>query len=290
MKEADIIILAGQSNAVGVGHTACLSRHFSAEKIAAWHGGFRDIQINYFSHDKKSGGFVPVTTGCTERSKDTVGPELGIAERLAERFPGRRFFIVKCAFGGTSLYHDWLSPSSGKPYDASAYADQKEDIIANYGVGEPVRAGWCYNELVKITGESIASLEADGYSPRIRAFCWMQGEADACELRHSMLYVWRYDRLLADFGTTFAPYLSDCVYADAGISGVWPFHEAVNAAKADYGAAMASEGRRYVDTVAAGLTTENEPFPPFGEPDTYHYDSDCVIKLGKMFADAVFPV
>ena len=38
----------------------------------------------------------------------------------------------------------------------------------------------------------------------------------------------------------------------------------------------------YIDTIAAGLTTEHEPH---GEPDMYHYDSDCVIKLGYLFAD-----
>ena len=33
MRFADIVILAGQSNAVGVGHLKCLSKHFSEEKI-----------------------------------------------------------------------------------------------------------------------------------------------------------------------------------------------------------------------------------------------------------------
>ena len=72
MKRADIIILAGQSNAVGVGHTKCLKRHFSDEKIKEYFDGYENVKINYYSHDKKSNGFVKTTVNCTEISKDTV--------------------------------------------------------------------------------------------------------------------------------------------------------------------------------------------------------------------------
>ena len=91
------------------------------------------------------------------------------------------FFIVKCAVGGTSLWRDWLSPSCGGIYDATAYADQVPHITCSVDAGEPLRAGWCYNELVKLTRESLELLRQKGYDPRIRGFCWMQGEADACD-------------------------------------------------------------------------------------------------------------
>ena len=84
MKKADVIILAGQSNAVGVGFCKYLPKHFSDEKAEEYRKGYEDIKINYFSHDKKSDGFVPVTFGCTELTKDTFGPELGMAEYMTE--------------------------------------------------------------------------------------------------------------------------------------------------------------------------------------------------------------
>ena len=88
-KEATIIILAGQSNAVGVGHVDCLPRHFSAEKIQEYEKGYPSVRIHYYSHNKKNRDFDPVTVGCTEVSKLTIGPELGLAEWFAETYPGR---------------------------------------------------------------------------------------------------------------------------------------------------------------------------------------------------------
>ena len=69
MKKATILILAGQSNAVGVGHVQYLPKYYSPEKIAELEAGYPAIRINYFSHDKRSNGFVPTGLNCTELSK-----------------------------------------------------------------------------------------------------------------------------------------------------------------------------------------------------------------------------
>jgi hypothetical protein len=76
--------------------------------------------------------------------------------------------------------------------------------------------------------------------------------------------------------------MEGCVFADGGISEIWPLWREMNAAKAAY--AAAHDGCVYVDTVANGLVTQNEPV---GAPDIYHYDSDCVIKLGWLFGEAL---
>lgn len=282
MKEATIMILAGQSNAVGVGHTAYLSKHFSPEKIAEFEAGYPRVLINYFSHDKKSGGFVPTGLGCTELSKSTLGPEVGMAERLTELYPDRELFIVKCAVGGSSLWRDWLSPSGGEEYDPTAYAESPEDAVFRINNGLPLPTGWCYNELVKLVGESLNDLTERGYAPVIRGFCWMQGEADACDPATMSRYAARYDALLRDFSAEFAPYLGNCVFVDGGISEVWPLYREMNAFKAEYAASQVY--RVFVDTVAHGLTTQNEPEEA---PDIYHYDVDSTVMLGRLFADAL---
>ena len=56
----------------------------------------------------------------------------------------------------------------------------------------------------------------------------------------------------------------------------------MNACKATF--AADHENCVFLDTVAAGLTTANEPV---GAVDIYHYDSDCVIKLGRLFAESL---
>lgn len=284
MKQADIILLSGQSNAVGVGHVKCLPKHFCAEKVQEYLTGYSNVRINYYSHDKKSGGFVTTAAGCTEKSKDTLGPEVGIAEYFTGRFPEKELFIVKCAFGGMSLCRDFLSPSGGDAYDPTAYADQYEDILEAAFGGKPVRAGWCYNELVRLTHESIAALEAQGYAPKIRGFCWMQGENDACDPDATAQYIGRYDAMLQDLCAEFGAYIDECIFVDAGISEQWPHYRELNAAKAQY--AAAAPNRRYVDTIAAGLITAGEPEE---EPDTYHYNSDCIVRLGQLFAEQILP-
>ena len=280
MKKATIIVLSGQSNAVGVGHVEYLPDHFDAARIQKWYDGYENILINYFSHDKKSGGFVKTTVNCSEETKDTFGPELGIADALDSCYPGQKFFIVKCAFGGMSLYKDFLSPSGGPEYDAGSFADQLPSIVKNIEAGAVARYSWCYNELVKITRESIDAIKEMGYEPEIKAFCWMQGENDSCDAEHTANYGRLYDCMINDYKNEFAEYSQNCVFIDGGISAIWPFYKELNETKRKY--AQEHENCVYIDTIAAGLTTEHEPH---GEPDMYHYDSDCVIKLGYLFAD-----
>ena len=281
MKKATVLILAGQSNAVGVGHVVYLPRHFSPEKVAEFEAGYPMIRINYFSHDMRSGGFVPTGLNCAELTKNTLGPEVGMAEYLHGRYPEEEFFIVKCAVGGTSLWRDWFSPSCGDDYDPTSFADQVACAAEAINNGIPMRPSWCYNELVKITRESLATLTEWGYEPEIKGFCWMQGENDACDPTFTSLYAGRFAAMIGDFTNTFAPYTKNMTVVDAAISEVWPMYREMNAMKADY---AATHGGVYVDTIAHGLTTAHEPE---GAPDTYHYDSGSVVELGRLFASAL---
>lgn len=282
MKKAKMIILAGQSNAVGVGHVKCLGKHFSPEEIQKFHDGYSSVMINYYSHDKKSNGFVPVTAGCTEIHKDTVGPEIGMARYFSQKYPDETVYIVKCAFGGTSLFRDWCSPSADYGYDPTSYADQLPNIIAALGTGEPIRASWCYNELVRILADSISYLESQGYEPAVCGFCWMQGENDALSEEHAGRYRERYECLLSDLTERFADYFNGCKYVDAAISEMWTFYREINESKASH--ALQTPSSAFVDTISYGLTTKYEPEE---EPDVMHYDSDSIIRLGELFAEQI---
>ena len=281
-KIASVIILAGQSNAVGVGHVEYLPRHYSPEKIAEYNVGYPSILINYYSHNIKSNGFVPTGLHCTELKGGTLGPEVGMAERLHALYPDREFFIVKCATGGTSLWRDWLSPSGGPEYDPNAYAESPAKAVYNVDNGLPMPTGWHFNELVKITRESLDWFEANGYEPEIRGFCWMQGEADACDATTNAQYGARYDALVKDYRAAFPAYTENCVFADAGVSTTWPFYREMNAFKEEYAATHSLCA--YVETIGNGLTTAYEPEP---QNDPYHYDVNSTIDLGHLFIDAL---
>ena len=225
---------------------------------------------------------MPTGLHCTELKGGTLGPEVGMAERLHELYPDREFFIVKCATGGTSLWRDWLSPSGGPEYDPNAYAESPAIAVHNVDNGLPMPTGWHFNELVKITRESLAWFEANGYDPEIRGFCWMQGEADACDATHNALYGARYDAFVNDYRAAFPAYTKSCVFADAGVSTTWPFYREMNAFKSEYAATHPLCA--YVETIGNGLTTAHEPEP---QNDPYHYDVNSTIDLGRLFIDAL---
>ncbi len=276
MNKAKIIILAGQSNAVGVAHTEYLSRHFSGEKIEKFKEGFDGILMNYYSHDMKSNGFVKTTLGCAEKGKDTFGPEVGIADYLSEKYPEDKFFIVKSAVGGTNLFYDWLPPSCEGDYqkESLGFGDTESEFYR--------KGGWCFNELVKVLSESISILEKQGYETEICAFCWMQGESDALEADTVEKYGERYENLLKDLNEKFGQYMKKCMYIDAGISDVWKHYKEINQWKESH--AKKTRNSIYIDTIAEGLVTSKEPE---GEVDFAHYDSDCTIKLGYLFAENI---
>ena len=276
MKIAKIIVLAGQSNAVGIGHVKYLSRHFTDEKVKKFKEGYDDILMNYYSHDMKSEGFVKTTLNCAEKGKDTFGPEVGIADYLSENYPDEEIFIVKCAVGGTNMFHDWLPPSCKGEYqqEAFGFGDSESEFYRG--------GGWLFNELVKILNESISILENQGYEPEICAFCWMQGESDALETDTVEKYGERYVNLLKDLNEAFSKYMENCTYIDAGISEVWQYYREINQWKEEH--AKNTPNSFYIDTIAEGLVTSKEPEP---EVDIAHYDSDCTIKLGYLFAENI---
>lgn len=282
MKKAKIIVLSGQSNAVGVGHTKCLKRSFTDEKIEEYFIGYNNIKINYYSHDKKSDGFTVTAKGCTEIHKDTIGPELGIAEYLNNKFPDEEFYIAKFAIGGASLKRDFLSPSSGGYSEVGNFKKDFENFVKAYLSGESLKAGWCYNGLVSVVGDSIKYLKEKGMEPEIIGFCWMQGEGDADCIENVNNYKIYFDNFINDFKKEFGEYLSECVFADAGISDVWNCYKELNDFKKEY--AEKHDRFIYLDTIKNGLTTKYEPVE---QPDIYHYDCASVIKLGKMFAENI---
>jgi hypothetical protein len=275
--QIDVIVLAGQSNAVGVGHSSYLSRHFSLEEQIRFRRGFDDVKIRYFAHNHGNARFEKVKLGQAELNRDTFGPEVGMADYLTQTYPDRPFLIVKYAVGSTTLAHDWAGPEDR--YVTGADGTQTRPVGGDFDR----EAGWCLDGLYALLDESLAALEADGYEPVIRGFCWMQGEGDAITDERTAAYPARYQRMIGDFKEKYASRLEACTYVDGGISPIWKNYQAINDFKRQY--AAESEDRVFLDTIAEGLTTDREPE---GAVDIYHYDSDSVIKLGRLFAASVY--
>ena len=144
-----------------------------------------------------------------------------------------------------------------------------------------------YGRFVDYVKAQIENLKSKGYIPTIKAFCWMQGEGDS----YDQYYQVYYDNL-KEFVTNLRTDLKeqsgnkDFPFIDAGISNakVWQYYRKVNEAKKQF--ADESENNYYIDTIAAGMHTDQEPFDT---PDECHYDTESEVQLGHLFAEAFEP-
>ncbi len=264
----DVVIISGQSNAVGCTHSNCISRSIGHSKYQEYLKGYPDIKIAFDCWTKDDGprfysqnssedqGFMKVMLG-QGNGLGTFGPEIGIGERMHEKY-ANKLVLIKFACGASNLKDDWLAKDS------------------------PM-----YPRLIKYVKQQMAVLETMGYIPTIKAFCWMQGEGDSYDGYYQEYYEntkqfvgnLREDLLELSGNKEFA-------FIDAGISNasVWQFYRKVNEAKQQF--AEESENNIYIDTIGAGMHTNEEPF---GEPDICHYDTESEVLLGNLFAEAFEP-
>ena len=261
-RKATVVLLGGQSNASGCSLDEYLKRNVSSEKYAEYQSGYDNVYINFLSGANRSHGFVKCATLQGEPA-GTFGPELGLAEKLHEMYPDETFYIIKCAWGGTNLYEQWLSPSS-------------------FG-----RTGKLYKQFVAYVETSLEYLTSKNYDVNIAGMCWMQGESDAFSLDASMDYEEHLDNFIEDIREKFSKYAAEdgIAFVDAYIAAnpaYWVYYENVNKGKQEV--AELSHLNVVVDTITADLTCSQEPEK---NPDLAHYDSLSEIKLGHLFAEHI---
>ena len=261
-KNATVILLAGQSNASGCSLDEYLQKKVSSEKYEEYKNGYDNVYINYLSGAKMSNEFVKCATLQGE-IEGGFGPELGLAEKLNELYPDETFFIIKCAWGGTNLYEQWLSPfSAGK-------------------------TGELYQSFTSFVKTSIKYLISKNYNVKIEGMCWMQGESDSFMIETSSSYGKNLENFIRDIRKEFSAYAADdgIAFIDAYIAAnpmYWVYYEGVNLGKSDV--VELSHMNALIDTVSEVLICTQEPE---GQPDLAHYDSLSEIKLGHLFAEEI---
>lgn len=263
-KPVDVVLLSGQSNGVGIAYTNCITRSIGASKYQEYMKGYEGIQIAFdcwtkdegplfYSQNKsKDDTFVKVMLG-QGNSLVTFGPEIGIAERMHEKYEGK-LFIIKYACGASNLKDDW--------------ADKKTPM---------------YKRFTDYIKKQMDNLKTMGYAPTIKAMCWMQGEGDSYDgyyqdyYENTKLFVGNLREDLKELSGD-----KEFAFVDAAINnkGRWEYCDEVNAAKEKF--AKESANNIFIDTNAAGMHTDKEPF---NEPDKDHYDSESQVLLGNLFAE-----
>ena len=92
-KTYHVVLMAGQSNMVGLGDVKDLDNYTLPENIS------------YFNYS--------TNTHLKELSNYNFGPEVGLAQRLNQGFPDLNFIFIKFAIGGSSI-NEWLPSVESK--------------------------------------------------------------------------------------------------------------------------------------------------------------------------------
>jgi hypothetical protein len=265
----DVIIMSGQSNMVGCSTYSRLSNDLGSAKYSEYASGYKGIKISYDCWTKNgtndyakqnSSNDKFVTTLLGEGNSDlTFGPEVGMAEKFSAT-RNDKVVLIKYACGASNLLDDWAAPDSGK----------RTTMYANF---------------VAYVTAQMKLLSTQGYDPKIKAMCWMQGEGDSWPV-YCEEYYQQEHYLVSDLRKEFAPYTdgTDFAFVDGGISdspSEEPKYQTVNAAKQQV--AAESERNIYIDTLAAGLDKSKL------QEDAAHYIAPAMLTLGHLFADAVAP-
>ena len=274
----DVILISGQSNAVGCTRSSEIKMSVGASAYNDYLKGFDDVKISYDNWDKITGTDAGGNTGTVFRLQHdsnkkfvkvmlgqgngdvTFGPEIGIANTLHERH-AHKLYIIKCACGASNLKDDWVKRDS------------------------PM-----YGKFVDYVKNQMNVLKEKGLEPTIKAMCWMQGEGDSY-----LGYYENYYENTKEFVGNLREDLKelagnkDFPFIDAGINKSvnpttkelqWQYYKEVNAAKKQF--AEESDNNFYIDTIEAGMHTDQEPR---GNIDWCHYDSESELLLGKLFAE-----
>ena len=267
-KKVKVIVLAGQSNAVG--HAFAI--HLDSEQTAKYLTGFENVKIYYetnpFRADpNKSTEFVKVKLGqgkATLLTDGAFGPEIGIAEYLSEIYPDEEFFIIKSATGGTTLFDRWYSPSSKELLGKTELAQDN-----------------LYVRMLKVVDDGMRLLSAD-YDAQIVQFMWMQGETDS-RTYTTGFYKELFENMIGDAISIWseAGYLPDngLSVVQGGITDYWSNYRWTNLAKRYY-ADTHSKGY-YIDMADAEWCSYDKD-----NTDYAHLDANSMIAFGREFGKA----
>jgi len=171
----DLIIIAGQSNAVGFDTSAreLPSNPLDKEVLFWWRCGAPPAD-NFDSTSKHQWTSLQTQPDQTQVLSPNVkplyrnfqnpeggfGPEIGLARTLLQQQPGQPLAIIKIAYNGTSVT-EWQRPAA-KEFN-------------------------CYQALVSETRLAIRKAVKKGLNMHLRALIWVQGESDG-----NILYAGQY--------------------------------------------------------------------------------------------------
>ncbi len=306
-KTANVIILAGQSNAYGA---SALTEAIKAQAVTA---DYSNIFINYSNINCENGvwkslyynsdfeSYHPGVGGTVDGA--CFGPEVGIAYQLATD-PATKdevWYIIKYTAAGSMLDGQWIDGT----YD-------------NYGLVEDM-GGHLSDLMIDYIHDSLAKIEAiHGDNITIHSFAWMQGESDALAADCAGKYQTNEVALVNKVRNEFASYAKsgdgdNIVFVSGAIAAYdstlnqWAHSDTVNKAKTEnthLWYVPADTSKNVIDKITAGVyTNTSNAYLPWSawidtstllvgsienaNGDGAHYGSASMWNLGQWFGIAI---
>ncbi len=299
VKQADLYILAGQSNAAGYsnikqkvyGSTSVTYEQQIGQDDSRNGTGYSNV-LYFGTADIAASAAMPTpalqpTKIGLGRAAGYMGPELGMAKELSKSYTDENpAVIVKYAFGGTYLGDyagttnetknagNWASPS------LTAKWKSEGKTIHQYN-------GVCYDRLLQVTRDAFTALRAQGYTPSVKGYIWMQGEADAGDPALANAYEENLTMFIDDLRSDVAEIAEDEDAANR------PFVIGKICSSVRFGNNIATV-RAAEDAVAAKLsgvfTFDTDEFKIHNDngttngSDDYHFNAGDMYLLGQRFA------
>jgi len=299
VKQADLYILAGQSNAAGYsninqkvyGNISVTYEQQIGQDDSRNGTGYSNV-LYFGTADIAASAAMPTpalqpTKIGLGRAAGYMGPELGMAKELSKSYTDENpAVIVKYAFGGTYLGDyagtknetknagNWASPS------LTAKWKSEGKTIHQYN-------GVCYDRLLQITRDAFTALRAQGYTPSVKGYIWMQGEADAGDPALANAYEENLTMFIDDLRSDVAEIAEDEDAANR------PFVIGKICSSGWFGNNIATV-RAAEDAVAAKLsgvfTFDTDEFKIHNDngtangSDDYHFNAGDMYLLGQRFA------
>jgi hypothetical protein len=257
-KALDLILVAGQSNAVGYdARPDELPKDAADQNVLFWWRCGDPPPDEHDSIGRKWSHLQPQPLGNPKKPRQGreygnfaqpaggFGPEMGIGRTLYAQ-TGSRLAIVKVAFSGTGLRTDW------NPDD-------------------PGPGGSCYRALVQETRDAIAAASQQGVTLRVTAIAWVQGESDA-NANDAPKYEQRLGHMLTSLRRDLDASGMVAMLAVNTRFGSGKNEHLPTVIAAQQALAMADPLCDYVDTSKAGIA------------NGVHFNAAGTLEVGRLFA------
>ncbi|MBQ8290018.1 MAG: hypothetical protein IJY01_04020 [Clostridia bacterium] len=274
-KEIEVYLIAGQSNAVGYGEVANLT-----DTDSRFTNGFPNV-LYYGEHEhwdnddqKPPLEFGPTRTGLGQ-SPTRSGAEIGIAKALGDG--NKMNAIIKCAWGGTSIYNStaenslkhgtWTSPTYIRDHAIST---------------EGNKYGRLYTWFLETVQRGLDMLEDDGYKPVIKGIWWMQGEAETGSATPANAY----NELLTDLINDMRADLTSITGVDQS-SLPFVMGEITRNPSSTQPEYLSTVCKAQTDVAAALKNVFVVDTTGLAQQDGWHYTADAQITIGQRFVTTV---